>query len=68
MQTNGNLIRRKRVESGRSLRAFAKAVSLGYDTISRIETGKSAPHPSTLKKIADGLGLRVADLLLDAAE
>ena len=52
-------LRRRR---GLSQKDLAEASGVGQDTISGIESGRHEPRPSTLRKLADTLGVEVADL------
>lgn len=49
---------------GLSQRALAKKAGLANATIIKLESKQSAhPYPSTLKKLADGLGVHIRDVL-----
>ncbi|MFH9134404.1 helix-turn-helix domain-containing protein [Streptomyces sp. NPDC017524] len=62
MQTNGRLIRRKRIELGHGMNRFAKIAGISGAALSRIENGQRRPRPETLKKITDALGCQIADV------
>ena len=68
MQVDTGRLRRLRLESGLSLRALALAAGVSHDTAMEIEAGRRAPHPSTVKKLADALGVRVGELVDWASE
>ncbi len=62
----------KRLNELRRLRAFsqqelADAAGLGRNTISRIERGKTGAHGRTLRRLAQVLGVDVAELVLTEA-
>ena len=62
----------KRLNELRRLRAFsqqdlADATSLGRNTISRIERGETGAHGRTLRRLAQALGVDVAELVLTEA-
>lgn len=61
----GSRIRTKRSATGMSLRTFGDMVGVHYNQLQRIESGQVNPSMSTLYRIADGLGVDVADLLRD---
>lgn len=59
----GALIKEERMLRGWSQRDLAdRSDGLAQDTISGIERGEHWPRPSTLRKLAKGLGIEVADL------
>jgi transcriptional regulator with XRE-family HTH domain len=55
-------MREARLDSGLSQEELHQATGVSRDTISRIEGGTRNPHPRTLRKIAQALGVTVADL------
>lgn len=61
ISANLRLMRRRR---GYSLERLAKVAGVSRAMLSQIETGKSVPTISLLLKIADGLGVPVASLLV----
>lgn len=69
----GAVLRSHRIHAGLtqrgvSARAHARGRSVSDSQLSKIERGLMCPRPSTLKAIADALGLEVADLLAPAPE
>ena len=54
-------LRELRRRKGLSQKDLAVASGVGQDTISGIESGRHEPRPSTLRKLADTLGVEVAD-------
>jgi len=69
MQTMAPLsqtLRRERRRAGLTQEELAEAAGVGINTIRRIEQGEiEEPRVSTLRKLADALGIRVRDLLED---
>lgn len=60
----GKTIRRAREEKGLGLREFARAIDIGYSSLSRIERGQRPPPDLTLViKIAEKLDIDQARLL-----
>jgi transcriptional regulator with XRE-family HTH domain len=59
-QTLGANIRRLRGEARQTLTGLAKAAGMTKSTLSKIETGRISPPISTLMRIADALGIRLA--------
>lgn len=49
-------------EKGFSVHDWAKAAEVDFHTANGYLTGKTKPHPNTLKKLADALGVKVANL------
>ncbi len=60
-------VRRLRRERGLSQQELADKAGIGQDSISAIETGKHEPHPRTLRKLANALGVEVADFFREPA-
>ncbi len=60
-------VRRIRRERGLSQQELADKAGIGQDSISAIETGKHEPHPRTLRKLANALGVEVADFFREPA-
>jgi transcriptional regulator with XRE-family HTH domain len=60
-------VRRMRREKGLSQQELADLAGVGQDSISAIETGKHEPHPRTLRKLANALGVEVADFFKEPA-
>jgi transcriptional regulator with XRE-family HTH domain len=50
-----------RRQKGWSQKDLADESGVGQDTISGIESGRHEPRPSTLRKLAEALGVQVAD-------
>jgi len=58
----GAFIRKTRKEKNISVRELARRIHLSAPSLSEIERGKQNPSESTLKRIAEHLGLRVEQL------
>jgi transcriptional regulator with XRE-family HTH domain len=61
----GQRLREERTLRGWSQRDLARETGVNTDTISGIETGQHEPRPSTLRKLAQGLGIEVRDLFAE---
>src|SRR5205823_1748033 len=60
-------LKRLRTRQGHSLERLAKLASVSRAMLSQIETGKSVPTISLLLKVADALGVPIANLLVAPA-
>ena len=67
MDNIGQRLREERQLRGWSQRDLARETGVNTDTISGIETGAHEPRPSTLRKLAEGLGIEVRDLFAEPA-
>jgi transcriptional regulator with XRE-family HTH domain len=56
-----------RRQKGWSQKDLADSSGVGQDTISGIESGRHEPRPSTLRKLAEALGVQVADFFKEPA-
>ena len=63
MHVNTRELKRRRIEAGLSLRGLAAAARVSHDTVMEIEGGRRSPHPATVKKLADALGVDVGTLV-----
>jgi transcriptional regulator with XRE-family HTH domain len=63
MHVNTAELKRLRMEAGLSLRGLAAAAGVAHDTVMEIEGGRRTPHPATVKKLADALGVNVGSLI-----
>ena len=66
MRVNAERIIRQREEQGWSQTQLAKEAGVASGTMSRVERGMEA-NPATVKRVADALGLTVADIRAPAA-
>jgi transcriptional regulator with XRE-family HTH domain len=64
MSTIGERIRQARKASAHSQKLLAARINVNRSYLSLIENGKSSPTFEFLEKIADGLGMRMEDLVL----
>ncbi len=66
MATTGEKLKRLRRGSGLTQVELAGKAGISQSTIAQIETGEpKTPHPRTLKKLAEALGVRPFELLED---
>ncbi|MEU3836104.1 helix-turn-helix domain-containing protein [Streptomyces microflavus] len=68
METNGLLIRRRRIALGHGVNRFARIAGISGAALSRIENGQRNPRPETLKKITDALGCPIVEVLSENSE
>lgn len=67
LPTNGDAIRINRQLAGWNLTPFAKHIGINVSYLCHLEAGRANASPAMLKRIADGLGVKVRDLVrLDA--
>ena len=59
----GARIKSRREKKGLSLRKFADLADIDFSQLHKIEKGESNPSISTVKIIADALGMKIAKLL-----
>jgi transcriptional regulator with XRE-family HTH domain len=59
-------LRRLRKRKGLTQQELAKHAGVSQYTITEIETGRRDPRPSTLRKLADALGVEVADIFQES--
>lgn len=58
----GEEIRRRRKEQGLTIEQLAAKSGMAFSAISQIETGKRAPHSTSVVKLAAALGCEAGDL------
>jgi transcriptional regulator with XRE-family HTH domain len=63
VKTLGTIIRDARVQTGRSLREFAKQLGITPSYESDIENDRRVPAEEVLKKIADSLNLKFEEIM-----
>jgi transcriptional regulator with XRE-family HTH domain len=62
MEADGVKLREIRLDRGYSQEELHRLTGISRDTISRLETGdRPNPHPRTLRKLAEALGVSVGD-------
>ena len=60
---NGHRLRQLRVERALTLRALAERSGVSYDTINKLELGQRPARLSTIRKLADTLGVEPKELM-----
>jgi transcriptional regulator with XRE-family HTH domain len=68
MEVNVKRLRHLRRLRALTLRELGKEASVSYATIWRIENGHSDVRPSTIRKLAQALGVDTAELVADVAD
>ena len=63
IRINGQRLKELRVEQALSLRALGERSGVGYDSINKLELGRRPAHASTIRKLADALGVEPRDLM-----
>jgi transcriptional regulator with XRE-family HTH domain len=63
LKVNGNSLRRLRAENALTLRALAEISDVSYDTINKLELGRRPAHASTIRKLANALGVEPRELM-----
>jgi transcriptional regulator with XRE-family HTH domain len=63
MEVDGMKLREIRLDRGLSQEELHELTGVSRDTISKMETGERPnPHPRTLRKLAEALGVTVGDI------
>jgi transcriptional regulator with XRE-family HTH domain len=66
MLTTPEKVREARLNAGYSQSELAKLAGVSQSSIAMIETGeRTNPHPRTLRKLAEALGIEVRELRAD---
>jgi DNA-binding Xre family transcriptional regulator len=60
---NGKRLQELRVERALSLRALGERSGVAFDTINKLELGRRPAHASTIRKLADALGVEPRELM-----
>ena len=60
---DGQRLRELRVEKALSLRTLAERTSVAYDTINKLELGHRPARLSTIRKLAEALGVEPKELM-----
>lgn len=69
MDIDRGKLMRARMAAGLSIRGLAKKAHVAFDTAQEVEAGKRRPQPATAKKLAEAVGLELAELIdWDAVE
>lgn len=59
----GNRLKELRVERALTQEELAEKAGVGKNTVNRIERNETEPHMSTLRKLADALGVEPARIV-----
>jgi transcriptional regulator with XRE-family HTH domain len=63
MEVDGVKLKELRLDRGLSQEELHEMTGVSRDTISRMESGdRPNPHPRTLRRLAEALGVTVADI------
>ena len=62
-EVNGRRLRELRVERALSLRALGERSGVAYDTINKLELGQRPARLSTIRKLANALGVEPRELM-----
>ena len=60
---NGQRLQQLRVEQALTLRELGERSGISYDTINKLELGRRPAHASTIRKLADALGVEPRELM-----
>jgi transcriptional regulator with XRE-family HTH domain len=60
---NGKRLQELRVERALTLRALGERSGVAYDTINKLELGRRPAHASTIRKLAEALGVEPKELI-----
>jgi len=63
IRINGQRLKELRVEQALTLRALGERSGIGYDSINKLELGRRPAHASTIRKLADALGVEPNELM-----
>jgi transcriptional regulator with XRE-family HTH domain len=66
IRIDGQRLRELRVEQALTLRALGERSGIGYDSINKLELGRRPAHASTIRKLADALGVEPKELMKGA--
>ena len=63
IHVNGQRLRELRVERAFTLRALGERSGVAYDTINKLELGRRPAHASTIRRLAEALGVEPRELM-----
>ena len=63
IRITGQRLQELRVEQALALRALGERSGVAYDTINKLELGRRPAHASTIRKLADALGVEPSELM-----
>ena len=61
-------LKAERKKAALSFRAFGELSKVSYVTLQRLEAGLATAHPSTIKKIADALGIKPVEVMSEVED
>jgi transcriptional regulator with XRE-family HTH domain len=56
-------LRQARQRSGLTQRELSELADVGKDTVSELEAGRRGAYPRTIRRLAEALGTKIADLM-----
>ena len=62
-EVNGQRLRQLRVQRALSLRALAQRSGVAFDTINKLELGHRPARLTTIRKLAEALGVEPTELM-----
>ena len=68
VEVDGRELRRLRGRKVLSMRELEKLAGISYNTVWRLETGKTGAQPRTIRKLAEALGVDPAQLVKEETE
>ena len=63
IRVNGRRLRELRLDQALTVRALGERSGVAYDTINKLELGRRPAHASTIRKLADALGVEPRELM-----
>ena len=63
LEVDGDRLRRLRAERALTLRDLAEISGVSYDTINKLELSRRPAHASTIRKLANALGVEPRELM-----
>ncbi len=63
MRINPETLRRLRQEQGLTVHQLAAKAGVAHTVVSRAEAGRNNPHPASVRKLAEALGVSVSTLI-----
>ncbi len=63
MGVNGQRLKELRTERALTLRALGQRSGVAFDTINKLELGRRPAHASTIRKLAEALGVEPKELM-----
>ncbi len=63
ISVNGRRLQQLRVEQALTLRTLGERSGISYDTINKLELGRRPAHASTIRKLAEALGVEPRELM-----